>query len=156
MQINELINPGRIACKLEVNSKKRALESLSALLAETIAAPTNHQIFEKLLEREKLGSTGVGQGVAIPHCRIQDLDHILVAFASLQHGIDFDALDHKPVDLILAILVPEACTESHLKVLASAAQMFSDTQFCDILRCANSAQKLYELIANWKPKSMTA
>lgn len=156
MQINELINSNRTACKLEVNSKKRALESLSTLLAETLVTPTGQQIFEKLLEREKLGSTGVGQGVAIPHCRIQNLDHIMIAFASLEHGIDFDALDNKSVDLILAILVPETCTETHLNVLASAAQMFSDTQFCDILRCANSSQKLYELIANWKPKSMTA
>ncbi len=156
MTINSFISPDRVACHDDASSRKRALEKLSVFLASSQAGLDKDAIFDKLLERERLGSTALGSGVAIPHCRLPTLQQAAIAFVTLSEGIDYDANDRKPVDLLFALIVPENCNETHLKILAEAAEMFSDSAFCQMLRDSASNENLYELITHWQPKSMTA
>lgn len=156
MHINELITPDRIACKLDIGSKNAALEFISQLLAGNSPTPGTQHIFAEMAARENLGSTGFGQGIAIPHCRIGESGNNLIALITLQQGIPFNALDNKPVDLILAILTAKNCPEGHLSVLASVAQMLNDHQLCDHLRQAKTNQQLYGLITRWETKITSA
>lgn len=156
MQLSEHITLNTIACKQAANSKKRALEILSHFLAASQSSLNESDVFDKLLERERLGSTGLGEGVAIPHCRMAEANQAMIAMVTLDQGIDFDARDSKPVDLLFALIVPENCSETHLKLLATAAEMFSDTHFCEHLRACDTSESLYQLLLNWQPNSMTA
>ena len=156
MQLNDYITPNTIACLQSASSKKRALEVLSHFLALTQPALNETDVFDKLLERERLGSTGLGEGVAIPHCRMKAATQAMVALVTLDQGIDFDARDGKAVDLLFALVVPEDCNETHLKLLATAAEMFSDAVFCSSLRACTNGQDLYELLCHWQPKSLSA
>ncbi|MDH5570688.1 MAG: PTS IIA-like nitrogen regulatory protein PtsN [Gammaproteobacteria bacterium] len=146
MQLNEILSEDRIACDVEAPSKKRALEHLSQLLSIDQQYLSPADIFESLISRERLGSTGIGYGVAIPHGRIKNSDHISAAFIQLKTGIDFDAIDEKPVDLLFALVVPEDSTENHLQTLAALANMFSDTQLREQLRTAGTPAALLKLI----------
>ncbi|MET0066760.1 MAG: PTS IIA-like nitrogen regulatory protein PtsN [Candidatus Thiodiazotropha sp.] len=137
----------RIGCGVEAASKKRALEQLGQRLAES--APellTQDIVFDALLERERLGSTGLGKGIALPHARMPKITQSVAAFIQMPEGIDFDAIDNKPVDLALAMLVPEEATEEHLQLLAKLARMFDDPEFCAALRDAESSEQLFQLI----------
>lgn len=136
----------RIGCKLEAASKKRVLEQLGQRLAESVPELTQDLVFDALLERERLGSTGLGKGIALPHARMANVTQAMGAFITLDQGIDFDAIDGDPVDLAFAMLVPEEATEEHLQLLSKLASMFSDTEFCDALRSANNDQDLFQLI----------
>lgn len=156
MQLSDHITPNTIKCKESASSKKRALEILSHFLAITQPDLQETEIFDKLLERERLGSTGLGEGVAIPHCRMAKVRQAMIALLTLEEGVDFDARDSKPVDLLFALIVPEDCTETHLKLLALAAEMFSDGDFCSHLRESDQSQAAYELLLNWKSKSLSA
>jgi len=111
MNITNLLNPERVFCRDDVGSKKRLLEQLSELLAGSSPGLSQNEIFNALLNREKLGSTGLGKGVAIPHGRMATLEHPVCAFIKLATPIDFDASDGQPVDLIFTLLVPEDSTE---------------------------------------------
>ncbi len=153
MLISELIAPDRVVCHVTATSKKRALEKMSNILAVGQPGVTETLIFDKLMERERLGSTGLGGGVAIPHCRLSGLSQAIVSLITLTESIDFESLDDKPVDIVFALLVPENCTEAHLKILAEAAEMFNDTEFCNLLRTSGSSQELYNLLRNRHPKS---
>lgn len=155
MIIGEILKPQSVVCRETAGSKKRVLEKVSKLLA---AAESLNEIdiFDKLLERERLGSTGLGQGVAIPHCRMQQARSAAVALMTLQNGVDFEARDGNPVDIVFALIVPEHCTETHLQILASAAEMFSDGEFCARLRASETDSRLYELISCWRPQSLPA
>ncbi len=155
MIVNEILNPQSVACRETAGSKRSLLKKVSRLLA----APQNlneNTVFEKLLERESLGSTGLGRGVAIPHCRMQETRSAAVALMTLQGGVSFEARDGKPVDIVLGLLVPEHCTETHLQILANAAEMFSDTAFCAQLRASETNQQLYDLVNCWQPHSLSA
>jgi PTS system nitrogen regulatory IIA component len=155
MIVNEILNPQSVACRETAGSKKRLLEKVSKLLA---AAQGLNEIavFDKLVERERLGSTGLGHGVAIPHCRMQEARSAAVALMTLQGGVSFESRDGKPVDIVFALIVPEHCTETHLQILANAAEMFSDTAFCAQLRAGETNQQLYDLVSCWQPHSLSA
>lgn len=156
MQLDKLLTPERISCQQPVASKKRALEMMCELLANGQSDLDESQIFSCMLERERLGSTGVGHGVAIPHSRMEGVEQALVAVAVLESGIDYDAIDGQDVDILFALLVPQECTEEHLQILASAAEMFSDQQLCNSLRQAKDSQSIYDLISRWQPHSLSA
>ncbi len=144
MIITDLISPERVICDSEVVSKKRVIEVLSEHLTSGQEGLTPRPIFDSLISRERLGSTGLGQGVALPHGRFNGVDHAIGAFIKLRKGVDFDAIDREPVDLIFGLLVPDHYTDEHLKILAHLAEMFSDRDFCQQLRSADSAAELYE------------
>lgn len=150
MQIAQLIKAERVANNLDSSSKKRTLEQLSQLLASAATHLTADEIFDGLVGRERLGSTGLGHGVAIPHGRIAGLTEPVGAFTHLSKAVDFDAIDRKPVDLLFALLVPEESTEEHLQLLAQLARMFGNADFCTQLRKADSDSALYELIQHWE------
>jgi len=156
MQIIDLLNPERIACDLTANSKKRVLEQLSALMAESAPELTEEEIFESLIGREKLGSTGLGHGVAIPHGRLKGRDRAIAAFAKLDHGVDFDALDNQPVDLLFALLVPDHFTSEHLEILAQLAQMFDSEELCRELRASRDCSEVLDLLRRWDPQRTSA
>lgn len=147
MQIADLVTPERIACNVKVSSKKRAFELLAELLASDQQGLTQAEIIESLMARERLGSTGLGHGTAIPHGRIKKLNRTLGAFMQLEKGIDFDAIDNQPVDLLFVLLVPEKCTEEHLQILANLAEMFSDEQMRERLHTTHTREELCKLIA---------
>ncbi|MDT8388052.1 MAG: PTS IIA-like nitrogen regulatory protein PtsN [Thiogranum sp.] len=149
MRISELLSPERIACRQDSSSKKRSLEILSALLASSLPEFTEGEIFDSLIGRERLGSTGLGQGVALPHGRVQGLKHPLAAAMTLSKSVDYDAIDRQPVDLMFALLVPEESTEEHLQILARLAEMFIDPDFCAKLRGCQDSEQCFKLISNW-------
>jgi PTS system nitrogen regulatory IIA component len=156
MRIADLLSYDRVACDVVVNSKKRVLELTSELLASSSPRLTASEVFARLLGREKLGSTGLGHGVAIPHARLRDGEQALGAFLQLRQGIEFDALDEQPVDLLFALLVPEHAAEEHLETLSRLARMFSDSGFCESLRQVHSPDELLELLARWEEASSVA
>lgn len=132
--IGELLDPGRVACQVHVNSKKGALDLLSELLAADLGAVSQEQVFDSLNGRERLGSTGFGKGVALPHGRLAHLDRPVGVFMVLDQAIDYDAIDGQPVDLLFALIVPEAATEEHLQIFAGLSTLFSDDTVCQRLR----------------------
>jgi PTS system nitrogen regulatory IIA component len=136
----------RIGCNVEAASKKRVLEQLGQRLAESVPDLTQDLVFDALLERERLGSTGLGKGIALPHARMAQVDHAMGACIKLNEGVDFDAIDGAPVDLAFAMLVPEQATDEHLQLLATLARMFSDEHFCAELRRAKTDHDLFRLI----------
>lgn len=150
MDIIDLISPDRIKCDAEVASKKRALEELSEMLASSTDALPASGLFNKLTCRERLGSTGLGHGVALPHARVEGSDQAVGALLKLEQGIDFDSFDKHPVDLLFALVVPEHFTDEHLKILADLAEMFSNEQLCESLRQAETPEQIYEQLARWQ------
>jgi nitrogen PTS system EIIA component len=140
MNITELLTQERVSCCPQVGSKKRLLEHISELLARNVPQLSRHEIFDSLINREKLGSTGLGKGVAIPHGRLTALNRPVSAFIRLDKPIEFDAADGQPVDLVFALIVPENSTEDHLQILAGIAALFSNPEFCSAVRdCSNDA-----------------
>jgi len=148
MPTTELLHPARIACQQDSSSKKRSLESLSHLLASAVPDYTEIEIFDSLVGRERLGSTGLGSGVALPHGRLRGLKQPIAALITLRQGIDFDAIDQQPVDLLYALLVPEESTEEHLQILAQLAGLFSNPDFCSKLRSCSDSDQCFQLINN--------
>jgi PTS system nitrogen regulatory IIA component len=151
MIITDLITRERIVCDSEVTSKKRVIEILSERLATGQADLSARPIFDSLIGRERLGSTGLGHGVALPHGRFSQSQQAIGAFIKLRKGVDFDAIDRQPVDLVFGLLVPDHYTDEHLKILAYLAEMFSDRAFCQQLRDTDSDQALYERLKDWQP-----
>lgn len=144
MQITEILTPERTRCGVPGGSKKRVLEYLSNFLAEQDELADPGVLFEQLLARERLGSTGIGEGVAIPHCRLPGLDQTTGILFKLDEAVDFDAIDGDPVDLVFALVVPEEDCEEHLKTLASIAEMLQDPAQRARLRSSNSDSALYQ------------
>ncbi len=151
MQIIDLITAERVAYHQGSTSKEGALKLISQLLARSIPRITINEVFDSLLGRERLGSTGLGRGIAIPHGRIDGLQGPAGAFMRLSNGVEFDALDRKPVDLLFALLVPQEAADAHLQLLAQLARMFCDSAFTQGLRAALNNQELYELLRRWEP-----
>jgi len=149
MQISTLLNPARVACHQDSSSKKRSLELLSQLLSTALPAFSEGELFDSLIGRERLGSTGLGHGVALPHGRIKGLEAPIAAFVTLKNGVDYDAIDQQPVDLMFALLVPEESTDEHLQILARLAAMFSDADLCAALRNSNGGEHCLDLINHW-------
>jgi len=156
MNISELIHPECVVCYPEVGSKKRLLEDISELLAATTPQLSQTEIFESLINREKLGSTGLGKGVAIPHGRMAALDRAVCAFIKLDTAVDFDATDEQPVDMVFALLVPENSTEEHLQILSTIAELFSDEGFCASMRQCTSDECVYQLLNHQEAQQIPA
>lgn len=153
MQLTDFLTTDRIACDVNAHSKKRALEELSELISHDQNSISATDIFDCLLSRERLGSTGVGFGVAIPHGRLKDSNHTTAALIQLNHGIDFDAVDNQPVDLLFALVVPDKATEEHLKILALLAAMFKEDELRAHLREAKNPEDIMQLIREWQSRS---
>ncbi|MTW20240.1 PTS sugar transporter subunit IIA [Allochromatium palmeri] len=142
----DLINEARIGCGLEIASKKRLLETLAELLASDHPRLQTEAIFERLLERERLGSTGLGHGIALPHARVKDVGAVIGAFVQTVQGVDYDAADGEPVDLAFALLVPEEANEEHLRLLAHLASLFSDPNVRAGLRESSTRDEILRIL----------
>jgi nitrogen PTS system EIIA component len=150
MKISDILSADRVIAGHAVTSKKRALEDLAKLVAKGAPNLDGTAVFNALINREKLGSTGLGHGVAIPHGRMEGIKGSVGAFVRLKHPVDYDAHDGQGVDLVFGLLVPQAATEEHLKHLAAIAEMFSDEGFCTKLRAASDDKTLFQLIAEYR------
>ena len=146
MTMTDLVAPDAIVPALKVISKKQALQELSARAA-ALTGQNERAIFEVLLQREKLGTTAVGYGVAIPHGKLPKLDKMFGMFARLERPIDFEAMDRQPVDLILLLLAPEGAGADHLKALARGARLLRDQDIAKKLRAARDAQAIYAVLS---------
>lgn len=151
MQLAELINAEQIKNGVDIQSKKRALEELSQLLAQAQPQLDANDIFDSLLARERLGTTGLGYGIAIPHGRIKNADKITGAFIKLNQAVDFNTVDNKPVDTLFALIVPEESTDEHLQVLALLASMFNDASFREKLNSSKTNEEINQLFTEWQP-----
>lgn len=150
MLISDLLSPERIRCDVQSSSKKRLLEIISEELARNSDEFSKREIFESLCARERLGSTGLGKGVAIPHGRVKGSRHVEASFIRLKKPVPFDAADGQPVDLLFCLAVPEDCGEDHLKLLAQVAELFSDPDLLRQLREANDSGRLMQLLSGTK------
>ncbi len=148
MQISDILSPERVLCNVETGSKKAALEILANLIASADSTLTQSEVFDSLLARERLGSTGLGQGIALPHGRLKHGNKTLGAFVRLQAGIDYDAIDQGPVDLLFALLVPEESTQEHLEILSKLAEMFSNHKFLEQLKNEPSSDNVFRLLTD--------
>jgi len=148
--IAKLLPPSNILLDLDVTSKKRMFEQ-AGLLFENNQGVARSLVFDSLFARERLGSTGLGQGVAIPHGRIKGLKEAVGAFVRLAQPVPFDAPDGKPVSLVFLLLVPEHATEQHLRVLSELAQMLSDRELRSTLSSDPDASTIHQHITAWQP-----
>jgi PTS system nitrogen regulatory IIA component len=147
MLVDDLISPETVLPDVRTSSKKRLLEVISKALTNGNDDLDSREVFESLCARERLGSTGLGHGVAIPHGRISGSSRVRAVFVRLAKPLPFDAVDGQPVDLLFALAVPQNCTGDHLKLLAEIAQKFSDKDLLDALRKASDAGELLQLLA---------
>jgi PTS system nitrogen regulatory IIA component len=148
MEIEDLLSsPAQVMPRLKVSSKKQALQELARRAAE-ITGVHERQIFDVLLERERLGTTGVGNGIAIPHGKLADVKKMFGLFARLEHPVDFEAIDEQPVDLIFLLLAPEGAGADHLKALARVSRLLRDRAICEKLRGADQAEAIYALLTD--------
>lgn len=146
MEISEILAPDRVVCNISINSKKAALETLAGMIAAADPEVSQSDVYESLIARERLGSTGLGQGIALPHGRRKGGTHTLAAFMRLQTPIQYDAIDQKPVDLLFALLVPEASTEEHLNILSRLATMFSEPAIVNSIRTGETTEAVYMIL----------
>lgn len=146
MQIAEILTPDRIQCKVVCKSKKDSLDILAKSITSGDVSLTQTEVFNCLLARERLGSTGLGHGIAIPHGRLKRSNITIAAFLQLKNGINYDAVDQQPVDLMFALIVPEKSTDEHLQILSRLAEMFSDKKLVDRIRLKSRPETVYELL----------
>lgn len=145
MEIADLLSPDAVLSHLKAVSKKQVLQELAHKAAGLTRLP-ERRIFETLTEREKLGSTGMGQGIAIPHGRVSGIEKMTGLFAQLDHPVDFDSMDDQPVDLVFLLLAPEGAGADHLKALARVSRLLRNQAICEKLRAAPHAATLYALL----------
>ncbi len=145
MELTELLTAENIDANLHVTSKKQALQEL-ARRAATVTGLDERQLFDVLMERERLGSTGVGSGIAIPHGKLAELTRLHGVFARLDKPIDFQAIDDQPVDLIFVLLAPEEAGADHLKALARISRLLRDRDTCEKLRGTLDAEALFAIL----------
>jgi PTS system nitrogen regulatory IIA component len=150
MELSDLLAPDAVIGNLKVTSKKQALQELASRAAQIIKIgdfkTDERAIFDVLLERERLGTTGVGHGVAIPHGKLPGLTKLHGLFARLEHPVDFDSIDDVPVDLIFVLLAPEKAGADHLKALARVSRLLRDKAKCERLRNTDHSDALYALL----------
>lgn len=149
-RLASILPVSQILVGVDVTSKKRAFEEVG-LLFESLHGLSRALIADSLFARERLGSTGLGHGVAIPHGRIKGLQAPMAAVLQPLQAIGFDARDEKPVRLLIFLLVPEAATQKHLEILSEIAEMLGDTTLREHLKGATSAEEMHALIAQWQP-----
>jgi PTS system nitrogen regulatory IIA component len=146
MPLADLVAPNAIIPALKVNGKKQTLQELAAKAAD-LSGQSERTIFEILMQREKLGSTGVGNGIAIPHGKLEKLNKLFGLFARLDRPIDFEALDGQPVDLIFLLLAPKDAGADHLKALAQVARLLREPDVARKLRDSHDAEAIYAVLA---------
>ncbi|MBT8766241.1 PTS IIA-like nitrogen regulatory protein PtsN [Pseudomonas boanensis] len=148
IRLEQILTPGRSLVNVPGGSKKRVLEQIANLVARDLPELDGQDIFESLVSREKLGSTGFGNGIAIPHCRLTGCNSPISAVLRLDAPVDFDAIDGAPVDLLFVLLVPEAATDEHLELLRQIASMLDRSDVRDRLRHATDSADLYKVVVD--------
>ena len=144
MQLEEILTPERCFCKIDGYSKKRLLTKVSSLLGDLFENLDETEVFNSMMAREQLGSTGLGNGIAIPHCRVPQCETIIGSLVTLVNPIDYDAIDGNPVDLVFVLIVPEEKKDEHVRTLAGLAKLFNNPAFCQKLREINNSVRLYQ------------
>ncbi len=143
MLLESILSPQRTYCGALGGSKKRVFEAIADFVCSDVTCIDSNELFTALNAREKLGSTGIGQGIAIPHCRTKNCTCTTGALIKLPQAIEFDAIDGKPVDLMFVLLVPEEACDEHLQTLSTLAKLFNQPEFCEQLRQADNSEALY-------------
>lgn len=152
MQLSDIISEKMVFAEFEGKSKKQVLLEACNILADAYQL-NNQELFELIIERERLGSTGVGRGVAIPHVRIDGINRPLGVFLKLKNAIDFDSVDGQAVDLIFALLAPEDSGTEHLKALSIVSRTLKDREFCNSIKSISNSEKLYQALIEESQKS---
>ncbi|WPL15420.1 Nitrogen regulatory protein [Thiorhodovibrio winogradskyi] len=147
----QLIVEHRVLAGASISSKKRLLETLAELLVAEQPQLSREAVFDRLLERERLGSTGLGHGVALPHARVADITDSIGAFIQMREPVAFDAIDDQPINLAFALLVPESANETHLQLLANLAEIFNQDPLRQRLRAAEDPRALLEILTQASP-----
>lgn len=155
MDISELLSVDSVVSHLKATGKKQALQELASVAAKT-SGRDEREIFDILLERERLGTTGVGHGIAIPHGKLKDLDRLHGFFARLERPIDFDAIDDEPVDLVFVLLAPETAGADHLKALARVSRLLRDSTVCEKIRGCDNPDAIYAILTEQTATSHAA
>lgn len=154
-RLASILSPAQVIVSVDATSKKRAFEE-AGLLFEGLHGLARALITDSLFARERLGSTGLGHGVAIPHGRIKGLKAPMAAVFQLTRPIGFDAPDEQPVQLLIFLLVPEAATQQHLEILSEIAELLSDSNLRETMKSTSDAQVLHQLISDWQPTGSAA
>lgn len=145
MELSDILGLDCTSCAVQDTSKKKLLETISAMVAPKLTGVSRGDAFESLLQRERLGSTGIGLGIAIPHGRLSQATKPVAVLMTLAQAIDFDAIDNQPVDIVFALLVPEDDPAQHLHTLSEVARRLNNKEFCRALRKATSDEELYDI-----------
>ncbi|WP_371376680.1 PTS IIA-like nitrogen regulatory protein PtsN [Thalassotalea aquiviva] len=146
MNLTELLTPDCTVCAVPGTSKKTVLEHISKLASQKIRTSSEKELLNTLLNREKLSSTGIGNGIAIPHGRLDNADKVVAILLTTAKPVEFDAIDDKPVDIFVALFVPSQQCERHLETLASIAKRFSEKEFCRKIRRCQTSDQLYQTL----------
>ncbi len=146
ISIQSILSPELALCGLPGSSKKKVLEEIAQRIAQQYPDMNENTIFNSLIGRERLGSTGIGQGIAIPHCRLESCHKVIGALLTLDQKVPFDAIDNEPVDLLFVLIVPQEATSEHLELLSQLAEKFNNADLCQHLRSCQSNEALYESI----------
>lgn len=146
MTLQDILTLDCTQCAVPVHSKKRLLEQICLLAAKQLGTANSTDLLDSLLDREKMGSTGIGNGIAIPHGRLNNTDKAIAVFLTTQQAIDFDAIDNQPVDIFICLFVPENSTQEHLETLQSIAKLFSDRKTAKQVRKCVNQQEMFNLI----------
>ncbi|MCQ3002144.1 PTS IIA-like nitrogen regulatory protein PtsN [Pseudomonas syringae] len=146
IRLENILTPGRSLVNVPGGSKKKVLEQIANLIGKEVPDLDSDDVFSSLIAREKLGSTGFGNGIAIPHCRLKGCESPISALLHLNAPVDFDAIDGAPVDLLFVLLVPEAATDAHLELLRQIASMLDRKEVRERLRSASSNEALYQVV----------
>jgi PTS system nitrogen regulatory IIA component len=144
--IKSILSPELTLTGVPGSSKKRILEQISHFVSTCHPELDETDVFNNLLSRERLGSTGIGQGIAIPHCRLENSNQVIGALLTLEEKIPFDAIDNEPVDMLFVLLVPKEATSEHLDLLSQLAEKFNDAELCKKLRACKDSEELYKTI----------
>ena len=148
MKFSNLIKIDQIRINVNAHSKKKALETISQIISDCYPQYSSNKVFETLVERERLGSTGIGHGVALPHARLANCKQAIGIFITLSDAVDFDSIDRQKVKFIFALLVPENSTQEHLEILSQLAQFFSQKDKLKAIENSTSIETIYQLLVN--------
>lgn len=150
MQIASILTADRALCRAAAADKQQALIACAQFFERSTAGLSAETLLQSLLARERLGSTGLGNGIAIPHCRLKTIDTVQAALITLAAPIDFDAIDNQPVDILFVLLAPERALQEHLNTLAALAELLSRADFRQALRAAETATQLYRAAVDFR------
>jgi PTS system nitrogen regulatory IIA component len=151
MKLQDILTLDCTLCAIKGTSKKKLLEVVSETAANKIDNLDTHQLFESLMAREKVGSTGIGNGIAIPHGRLSNTSQVIAVLLTSEQAVEFDSIDNRNVDIIIALFVPEESCQEHLETLQSIAQIFSDKKTAKKVRKCQNSQELFDLIKHVAP-----